>query len=288
VLVASSIAGLPVERVAVTDLRSGRVFTGPIAKESETDLAAIDPTLARQIAYERHLATKLRQALAYVKGVVIDVTVTFAPPAPRLPSPPIPSRGQHVAGANLPAAVGDALPEAGIEEAQDGDGLPATILVSLVLPDEFFAGLDASATAAAEEHLRTHVMSLLPATAQPSARRLVVNRVRSSHAAGSRSAPRPAPVASQLPAAPTDDERHVSLEAAWHAILDGRAVDVPREVWLAVIAVAAGLLGMLVLRPRRTEPRPSRPARKTAERIDWAGVEGESAADPEPHQRAAA
>jgi type III secretory pathway lipoprotein EscJ len=288
VLVASSIAGLPVEQVAVTDLRSGRVFAGPITDDSEAELADIDPALARQVAYERHLATKLRQAMAYVKGAVIDVTVRFAPPAPRLPAPPIPSGGQHVAGANLPAAVGDPLPLPRPEEEQTSDGLPDTIFVSMVVPDDFFAGLDASAASDAEDRIRDHVMSVLPMTSRPEGKRLVVNRFRPSHATGSRTAPRPARVGPSPPATQAGDERHVSLEAAWHAILDGRAVDVPREVWLAVIAVAAGLLGMLVLRPRRGEPRPTRTVRKTPDRIDWSSVDGESAADSEPHQRVAA
>ena len=38
------------------------------------DLAQADPALARRIAHERHLTTKLRQALAYVKGAVVDIT----------------------------------------------------------------------------------------------------------------------------------------------------------------------------------------------------------------------
>jgi type III secretory pathway lipoprotein EscJ len=287
VLVASSIAGLPVERVAVTDLRSGRVFAGPLNAHADADLAAVDPVLARQVAHERHLVAKLREALAYVKGAVIDVTVTLSPPPPRLPPPPTPSGGQHVAGANLPAAVGVPLPEDVVEEEQVHDGLPATILVSITVPDDFFAGLDASAAAVAEGRLRDHVISILPATSRPDGRRLIVNRLAPIHAGG-RSAFRPAPLASSPPATQAGDERHVSLEAAWRAILDGRAVDVPREVWLAVIAVAAGLLGMLVLRPRRAEPRPPRPVRKTPDRIDWAGFDGESTAEPEPHQRVAA
>ena len=49
VLVASSIAGMSVDHVAVTDLRSGRVFIGPM--EQEIDPAAADPTLTRKIGY---------------------------------------------------------------------------------------------------------------------------------------------------------------------------------------------------------------------------------------------
>jgi hypothetical protein len=50
-------------------------------------------------------AGAFRQSLAYVKGAVIDVTVTFAPPAPQLPRPEAPLPGQQVAGANVPAAA---------------------------------------------------------------------------------------------------------------------------------------------------------------------------------------
>ena len=49
VLVAASIAGLAAERVAVTDLRSGRVFAGPLEEDSAA--AVTDPTLARKFAY---------------------------------------------------------------------------------------------------------------------------------------------------------------------------------------------------------------------------------------------
>ena len=68
----------------------------------------------------------------------------------------------------------------------------------------------------------------------------------------------------------------VSLEAAWRAILAGRAEDVPREIWLGVIAVAAGLLGWLVLRPQRSPSRP-RAGRKPAHRIDWSEVDDDAA-----------
>ena len=75
------------------------------------------------------------------------------------------------------------------------------------------------------------------------------------------------------------DESRVSLEAAWKAILAGRTADVPREVWLAMIAVAAGLLGLLVLRPQRSESRSARPKRNQPERIDWSSLPGRAAAD---------
>lgn len=286
VLVAASIAGLSAERVAVTELRSGRVFAGPLSVEDDDDVATTDPVLARRIAHERHLTTKLRQSLAYVKGAVIDVTVTFPSPAPELPRPQAPLPGQQVAGANLPAAVGEEKIE--VTAAVD-DTQPATVLVSLAVPDEFFAGLDTAAAADVEQRLRDHVMSIIPATPRPDGRRLLLTRVPAT-ASG---APRLSQRVASTPAAAlqSGDERHVSLEAAWTAILEGRAVDVPREVWLAVIAVAAGLLGFLVLRPRRSEPRSSRPARRPTDPIDWSNVDARAAAsldhDHSPHRTAA-
>jgi hypothetical protein len=80
----------------------------------------------------------------------------------------------------------------------------------------------------------------------------------------------------------------VALEAAWTAILEGRATDVPREVWLAVIAVAAGLLGMLVLRPRRAEGRVPRPPRRASDLIDWSSFEGQADGSSDGHRREAA
>ena len=94
VLVSASIAGLTPERVAVTDLRSGRVYAGPLDAVSDREAAAVataDPALARKIAHEQHLAAKVRQALAFVKGAAVDVSVEFALPATTAaPVPPLP------------------------------------------------------------------------------------------------------------------------------------------------------------------------------------------------------
>ena len=299
VLVAASIAGLEAERVAVTDLRSGRVFAGPLTADPEQDVAAADPALARRIVHERHLAGKLRQGLAFVEGAVVDVTVTFqAPQPPTLPAAAPPPAAQRIADANAPAEVGDLtadenahidLPDEPSPEA--AEGFPATILVSLAVPEPFYvaargqAGSTAEPAAvdlATEQRLRDHVLGLLPPTTRADGRQVVVTRfaVGPPVAAAAQTRPLGDLPAGATPRAadrdPTVAGEVVSLEAAWRAILAGRAEDVPREVWLGVITVAAGLLGWLVLRPQRSPSRP-RGGRKPAHRIDWSEVDDDAA-----------
>ena len=305
VLVAASIAGLEAERVAVTDLRSGRVFAGPLLVETAADtLAAADPALARRIVHERHLAGKLRQALAFVEGGVVDVTVTFNPPQPpQLPSPVSPVVSQRVAGANAPAEVGQPPAEEASVAPLPPDSkpmiagdFPATILVSLAIPEAFFitareARLSDDAIQQAddetEQRLCEHVLSLLPPTTRADGRQVVVTRfpIARKTAAADRSRPSasrlPSPVLSDTGVAPVTDQA-VSLEAAWQAMLEGRPADVPREVWLGLIAVAAGLLGWLVLRPQRAAPRRPHDRHSTADRIDWGSIEDGSQAEAAP------
>ena len=310
VLVAASIAGLDAERVAVTDLRSGRVFAGPLTADPEgDDVAAADPALARRIVHERHLAGKLRQGLAFVEGAIVDVTVTFqAAQPPTLPAAAPPPTAQRIADANAPAEVGELtadenahidLPDEPSPEV--AEGFPATILVSLAVPEPFYAaargeaGSTAETTAvdlATEQRLREHVLGLLPPTTRADGRQVVVTRFAVGSPRAS-AAGQPAPLGDRPPAArpratagePAAAGEVVSLEAAWRAILAGRAEDVPREVWLGVIAVAAGLLGWLVLRPQRS---PSRPhvRRKAEHHTDWSEVDNDAVVgEPAPPRR---
>ena len=304
VLVAASIAGLDPERVAVTDLRSGQVFAGPLATDPDATVAAADPQLARRIAHERHLTMKLRQALSFVRGAVVDVTVTFAPPPtdrPRLPPVTPPASGQQVAGVNTPAEVGPAAPGSAAslepehhENPEAGADAPSAILVSLAVPEGVFAaGAEADGAAAGsltEDQLRDHVLSLLPPTRRAAGRRVVVTRY-PEQPRGPRAHTEPlAP-----PAAPADDLARraaaspaVSLEGALKAILAGNGADVPREVWLGVIAVATAVLGWLVLRPQA--PRSASPqARRRAEpAVDWKAIDAADAAGLSSTQRQAA
>jgi type III secretory pathway lipoprotein EscJ len=294
VLVAAAIAGLEAEQVAVTDLRSGQVFAGPLTADAAS---AADPELARRIAHERHLTAKLRQALSFVRGAVVDVTVSFSPPVTARPSlppmPPVPS-GQQVAGANTPADVGAASPEPPPDPAEPelddvGSDAPTTILVSLAVPEHCFsdgaAGGDSVTGGLTEDLLREHVLALVPPTRMPSGRRVVVTRYpdqpRGPRSAGESFAPgldQPAPRSETETAV----RPPVSLEGAWRAILSGQHAEVPREVWLGVIAVATAALGWLVLRPQSAGLAPSRPRRRPAAPADWAGIDPADAQETNP------
>ncbi|MBM4022375.1 MAG: hypothetical protein FJ284_09070, partial [Planctomycetes bacterium] len=285
VLVAASIAGLTAERVAVTDLRSGRVFAGPLAADEDEQIARADPLLARRVVHERHLTAKLRQALAFVPGAVVDVTVTFtAPKPPQLPAAAPPSATQQVADANTPAAVGDEnafVPLPTDPPPPAADGYPATILVAVAVPQSFFTVRDHDESPVgepaegddigAEERLREHILSLLPPTTRSDGRRVVLTRFGTT-AASRQALPRRGSQA-VASASRGESDPAVSLEAAWRAMLEGRPEDVPREVWLGVIAVATGLLAWLVLRPQGRTARRSREPRRTEERIDWSSGE---------------
>lgn len=216
VLVSASIAGLAPERVAVTDLRSGRVYAGPLEPERSAepaDTAAIDPALARTMAHENHLASKVRQALAFVKGATVDVSVEFgsaddAVGVVAAPEADVPA--QKPADANTPAeirprsAIVVASPPTPPSRSRAGTSdTPESILVSIAVPESYFrlawrAAIEAagqSGTAAVPvdfreielretDRIRRHVESLLPTIRVPERRRVVVTSFPSASTAG--------------------------------------------------------------------------------------------------------
>lgn len=221
VLVAASIAGLKPEHVAVTDLRSGRVYAGPLVAEVEHDDLSVDPDLARRVAHERHLAAKVRQGMSFVKGAIVDVTVTLplAAPAvvepPALPEPQRPRGDQPVAGANAPAEIAASVAPAApappllapLATPSQSAG-PDTILVSIAVPDSYFrsavqatlardpAGDAATAYRRERERLVEHVRGLLPHTPDPADCRVMLTEFAATPSRGSR------PVAAALPPVP--------------------------------------------------------------------------------------
>lgn len=308
VLVAASIAGLAPDRVAVTDLRSGRVHAGPLeAPESAEPLAEVDPELARRIAHERHLAAKVRQALSFVKGVVVDVSVSFASAAPVpavLAEPGLPARQQRVADANAPAEVeiaDDLAIPAVVASTQSRDLAldPDTILVTLAVPETWFDAVDraarqrdATAVKATidrveEERLREHVLQLLPTGSSPDARRVMITRFPggSSRAESSTARVAAAAVPAAAAAAPSSAGRPLKpqtiggyVDVTVQAVSTGRFGDVPREVWMIVTANCFALLAYLIFRSgsgskERLPVRQRGDASGPSSQINWASMD---------------
>ena len=282
VLVSASIAGLSPERVAVTDLRSGRVYAGPLDADTDREAAAIaaaDPALARKIAHEHHLATKVRQSIAFVKGATVDVSIDFVPavaaatpvpPVPVEPDPRAPEPPQPLAAANAPAEIGTRptvavvsappavlQPPAARTAAADG---PEAILVSIAIPDAYFQSASRAALERAGQptlqplaieqqeidRIRRHVLALLPATRDPTLRQVIVTSFPVAQALGARREPtavsRAAAVA--VPAAISEASAAPLHQPAdlLAAVVAGRFADIPRPVWLAGMSVCVGLL----------------------------------------------
>lgn len=285
VLVAASIAGLSADRVAVTDLRNGRVFTGPL--EAGADEGA-DPGLTRRLAYERALASKVRQALGYVRGAVVDVTVEFLTADPGAAGTP-----QPVAAANAPAEL-QAVPQppssatAPTEPTKlDRGQVLASLSVSVAVPDAYLKSVhdgreaeDAEAVAAEEAELRTIrevATRALPATATPDGLRIVVTRF-PSRGLGARTGIDPPTVVRR------GDSRHttpISLQEVLGRIAGGGvrldAEAVPREMLVAAGIVVAGLLAAglwLVGASRRFDPGYGRSVSASHPQIDWTTFDG--------------
>lgn len=291
VLVAASIAGLSPDRVAVTDLRNGRVFAGPL--EAGADEAA-DPALARKLAYERALITKLRQAIAYVKGAVVDVTAEFgsADPIPTPAAQPGEEPPQKPADANAPAELPTAAPALAAEPPRLARGDTVhTLHVSIAVPESYLRAthadraLDAASAEAAEAEeiarIREVAVRALPATTAPDGCRVVVTSFPTPgqtfrRPAAPHATPAPAPAA-----AATDAASHpLSLQEVVAQIMGGNLrfdpEAVPREMLVAVGSVIAGLLAALLwLAGSRREPArpPARHAGSRLPEIDWSRVE---------------
>ena len=300
VLVASSIAGLAADRVAVTDLRSGRVHTGPL--DDAPALAAVDPALARTIAHERHLADKIRQSLAFVKGATVDVTIEFGQPAPAPPSAPEPEEtapipAQPLAAANAPAEIAVSPPArllpAAIPQPPAAE-VPVKVQAAIAVPDTAIESLMARAAdgrpqdrAAAErielERIRQHVLELLPPTPDPTQRRVIITSFATTAAMPRRepaaASPAPAPVTNIFetttaetaqPSKPDVTASVVQLLRALDIPVDDTAT-IPRQAWVAAASVCVGLLAAWMWwAGSRRRPAAAFPAgRGSQPTIDW-------------------
>lgn len=260
VLVAASIAGLAPEDVAVTDLRSGLVYAGPL----EPAMADVSDAEAVRIALEERLAERIRRSLAYVQGAIVDVRADVGTPTTASAAPSIPP--QKAGDANAPADVrrGFTAPAATPPVATrlaDGRQVMA-VHVAVALPQSSAIGSD--------DAIRQHVLELLPATANPTASSVKVTRFRVGASPPTphdtlTSAPPPLPlpmVAEEFATDPTgapptaEDLLARSLQTLQ---------SIPQQAWITGLAAAVvGLAGLLWWRGGR----PQRPAENDA-MIDW-------------------
>ena len=281
VLVASSIAGMSVDHVAVTDLRSGRVFIGPM--EQEIDPAAADPTLTRKIGYERHFAAKLRQALSFIKGVVIDVAVDFEPApssvsddaAAEMPAAPILASPASIAAANAPLEIVPrvaAVPPDKQQPAAHNHNGPRSIHVSIAVPDSYFqTAADAvfnhnenaneNANGQREvDRIRHLVLQMIPATPSLDNQHVTITRFAVAPSAVMRReltattlplAAAPAAAGAEPPSVTQAQDSTASRHSTAFTLNDvlslrlwrsADVADVPRETWLAATSICVGLL----------------------------------------------
>ena len=164
VLVASSIAGLRVEQVALTDLRSGQVFDGPLVSDAE--FVTADPDRARAVAYEQHVTAKIRQALAFIPGVFVEVNASAIEQVADDVQDKEKTKGDVRAAANVPGVVG-----VGLGSASRKQSVGQVVHVSVAIPETYLDRLreeiyeDVTDPASSEiERLRVLVAGLVPAT----------------------------------------------------------------------------------------------------------------------------
>lgn len=298
VLVAASIAGLEPERVAVTDLRSGQVHAGPLDAAMPGD----DVEFARRVARERHLAAKLRQALGFIRGVVVDVTLaptgSAPPPQHDTVDPHLPRQRQRVADANAPAEIDLETPS--VAPPPEPRPVPApSLIVNVAVPESFLRTAAAGdrggdrvghpEAAAAEERerdrLATHVRNLLPPPAHAEDHRIIVT----FYPTPAIPSPPPATAASRATRDPSTAKGSGStvsrvVEELRGALERGDPAAVPRQVWLVVAAGCAAIVLWFVLRDTSApRGRRERTRRRGHPAIDWqdVGAPGQAALDEE-------
>lgn len=295
VLVASSIAGLEPEQVAVTDLSTGRVFAG--ALEDPTASATVAPELARRFANETALAGRIRQALAFVRGVIVDVAID-ATPLPTttdspLPTATDPSEPPMAAAANAPAELLPPAPPPSRQPVAPGapagharprnanPEIPGVVHVTVSIPDNYLAAVvhaskarsqtnpsadsAADTAAGAEDHelerLREIVGRALSSFDSPDRLRVLVTSYpamvpdATERRAEALDGPWPLP-ANRSPAADVTIHSEVDIPPSHHPS-HHPLPDLPREAWLAATSVFVGLLaGFLWWAGSRSSGRP--------------------------------
>ena len=309
VLVASSIAGLDPDQVAVTDLATGRVFAG--ALEDPAASATVAPELARRFAHETCMAGKIRQALGFVRGVIVDVAIDTAPlsPDPVTTAPADPPEPHVAAAANAPAELLPPAPPpartpvapgppSGQNRLPDtGPEIPGVVHVTVSIPDSYLAAaieaskgrLRRTAPAASDpladtdteaeqreiERLREIVGRALPSLDSPERLRVLVTSYPTT--VGDVAERRPT-AGERLPAESSNRAAGVEdplLADGGHRSSSPAVPPLPREVWLAASSVLVGLLAGFLWWAG------SRGGMAEAPHADWKTLAAEDHADDE-------
>jgi len=251
------------------------VFDGPLV--SDADLVAGDPERARAIAYERHVVAKIRQALAFISGVVVEVNASAIESVS--PAPGVRSRQFEPgprAAANAPASVGG-RGNAGREQAVDS----RVVQVSVAIPETYFAQLrdevptapDVTDPTAAElTRLQRLVAGLVPATAPWCRAEVFITRYPGRRdGVARRTAPRGLAAQVDVEQVPAKQAGGGSATEPLQAALSLPAIGLPSERLLVLSGIAGlGLFGLLTwLWGRRPAPIVGSPTSSSRDAIDW-------------------
>ena len=255
VLVSASIAGLSPDRVAVTDLRNGQVYAGPL--DEAPSLADIDPLLARRKVHEQYLREKVQRAITFVNNAVVDVTIRFASEAQPAEQTSVPVEAvsfdafvdtqQPAAAANLPAVV--QLPATEPDPLNQVIDPIASVHVAIAIPERYFIKNEADDFDLEQriEKIRNHVLPLLPSTVQNEDREIIITTFVESGQLG-----RVRPSVLRPPVASTSDvdsviSMHASGEESSKGMINtviqklNGTQKINREEWLAGLSVFVGL-----------------------------------------------
>jgi len=257
------------------------------------------------------LAGKIRQALGFVRGVIVDVAIDAAPlsPDPVTPAPADPPEPHVAAAANAPAEILPAAPPpartpvapgppSGQNRLPDtGPEIPGVVHVTVSIPDSYLAAaieaskgrLRRTAPAASDpladtdteaeqreiERLREIVGRALPSLDSPERLRVLVTSYPTT--VGNIAERRPT-AGERLPAESANRAAGVEdplLADGGHRSSSPAVPPLPREVWLAASSVLVGLLAGFLWWAG------SRGGMAEAPHADWKTLAAEDHADDE-------
>jgi len=259
--------------VAVTDLRSGQVYDGPLVSDAE--LVAGDPERARAVAYERHVTAKIRQALSFIPKVVVEVNASPGMPPPAEQDARSAVRQPPRAAANSPAAL-SATEAAFVPK----PGRERIVQVSIAIPEGYLvqvreqvqgAGPAMNDPASTElDRLERLVVGLVPISPPWSRAQVTITRFPGQGAMATLPVEPLNPSAVGLPIAGVDDGRAAarSTESA-DRMLAGLPLPADRSIVLIFSLAVAVIGGLAILLGGSKQPLPRPVSGGQRDGIDW-------------------